>query len=119
MVAMTLYRDRWIVCDEDGITVRAYYFPWGTKRIPYKAIRSAVVVPMGFGSGRGRIWGTTNLRLWASLDPHRGWKKRALILDLGRQVRPFLTPDDVDAVAEIIRRKTGVPISSNGNGRIV
>jgi hypothetical protein len=119
MVAMTLYKDRWIACDEDGITVRAYYFPWGTKRIPYRAIRSASVVPMGFGSGRGRLWGTANLRLWASLDPHRGSKRRALILDLGRQVRPFLTPDDVDAVVEIIERKTAVTVSSNGSAGIV
>jgi len=34
------YRDRWIECLSDRIQIRAYYFPWGTKRIPYASIRS-------------------------------------------------------------------------------
>ena len=31
----SLYRDRWIECSPEGISIRAYYFPWGTKRIAY------------------------------------------------------------------------------------
>ena len=27
------YRDRWIECSDDGIEIRGYYFPWGTKHI--------------------------------------------------------------------------------------
>jgi hypothetical protein len=69
--------DRWIDCDETAIVVRSYYFPWGTKRIAYDAIRSAVIVPIASGSGQGRIWGTTNLSYWASLDPQRPSKGEA------------------------------------------
>ncbi len=29
------YRDRWIECTPEDIRIRGYYFPWGTKRIPY------------------------------------------------------------------------------------
>jgi hypothetical protein len=116
---MALYSDRWITCDEQTITVRAYYFPWGDKRIAYGKIRSAAIVPIGGGSGRARIWGTANPSLWASLDPQRPSKDRALILDVGARVRPFLTPDDVDVVADIIQRKAGVAVTRQDRGQLI
>jgi hypothetical protein len=103
----TGYADRWIQCTPDALLIRGYYFPWGTKRIPYETIRSVRRVDMGALSGRGRIWGTGNPRHWASLDPRRPWKASALILDLGRPVQPFITPDDPDAVERAIREHAG------------
>ena len=100
---MTDYRDRWIECTSEGLRIRGYYFPWGTKQIPYPSIRSVRRVEMGAFSGRGRIWGTGDFRYWASLDPARRHKKVGLVLDLGRRVRPFITPDDPAAVEAAIR----------------
>lgn len=100
--------DRWIKVTPEGIEIRGYYFPWGTKRVPYSRIRSVQRVDMGVLSGRGRIWGTANPRYWASLDPKRPTKKVGLILDLGRYVRPFITPDDPDAVEAAIRAHAGL-----------
>ncbi|MGD0684633.1 MAG: hypothetical protein ABSA03_05900 [Streptosporangiaceae bacterium] len=97
-----LYRDRWIRCTSDAIEIRGYYFPWGTKRIPYSAIRSVRRVTMGALTGKGRIWGTASPRYWASLDPRRPSKSTALILGTGAYVQPFITPDDPDAVEAII-----------------
>jgi hypothetical protein len=101
------YRDRWIACTPDAVEVRGYYFPWGTKRIAYSKIRSVRRIEMGALTGKGRIWGTSNPRYWASLDPARPRKKVGLILDVGRYVHPFLTPDDPDAVESAIRRHIG------------
>ena len=56
-------------------------------------------VPIGTLPGRGRIWGSTTLRYWASLDPGRPGKKTALILDTGHHILPLITPDDPSAVA--------------------
>ncbi|MEW1655074.1 hypothetical protein [Streptomyces sp. NPDC093707] len=105
MTTTTFYQDRWITCTEDGVRIRGYYFPWGTKTIPYTAIRSVRRVEMGMLTGQGRIWGTGHPRYWASLDPGRMSKSTALILDLGRFVRPFLTPDDPDAMAAVLRAR--------------
>lgn len=116
---MTSYRDRWIECAEDGIRVRGYYFPWGTKRIAYGSIRAVRRVNLGALTGRGRIWGTANPRYWASLDPRRPVKRVGLILDVGRPVRPFITPDDPDAVAAIIRERAGVEAEGGGRGPVV
>lgn len=100
---MEAYRDRWISCNDEEIRVRAYYFPWGTKRIPYAAIKGMRRVEMDRLHGRGRIWGTGNFKYWASLDPRRPSKSVAFVLDLGRSVSPFLTPDDPDAFERVVR----------------
>ena len=34
------YKDRWIECTDSAIMVRGYYFPWGSKRIPYASFKS-------------------------------------------------------------------------------
>jgi hypothetical protein len=57
---------------------------------------------MGALTGKGRIWGSTTLRYWASLDPTRPSKSTALILDTGASILPFITPDDPAAVEAVI-----------------
>jgi hypothetical protein len=111
-VAVT-YTDGWVTCAEDEIRVRGYYFPWGTKRIPYARIRAVRRVRLSAGRGRGRIWGTANPRYWASLDWKRPTRHLALVLDLGRRVHPFLTPEDSDAALEVIRRHVAVDVTDD------
>ena len=98
--------DRWISCTDTGVSVRAYYFPWGTKHIAYPSIRSVEEVALSAARGRVRIWGTANPGYWASLDPHRPRKTTALVLDVGARIKPFLTPDDPGTVEAIIRERS-------------
>jgi len=105
-----LYRDRWITCTEDAVLIRGYYFPWGTKRVPYSSIREVRRVPMGTATGKARIWGSTTLRYWASLDPGRPGKETALILDTGHRILPFITPDNAVRAAEVISEKGKIPV---------
>jgi len=102
------YRDRWIECTPEDIQIRGYYFPWGTKRIPYGSIRSLRRVALSTFRGRLRIWGTADPRYWASLDPQRRKKSVGFVVDLGRHVRPFVTPDDADAFEVVVRRQAGL-----------
>jgi hypothetical protein len=108
------YSDGWITCTDDEIRIRGYYFPWGTKRIPYARIRSVRRVQLDATRGRGRIWGTANPRYWASLDPSRMNKNVALILDLGGRVQPFLTPNDPEAALDAIRKHSAVEVDDEG-----
>jgi hypothetical protein len=112
------YSDRWIECSGDGLRIRGYYVPWGSKRIRYGAIRSARRVGIGALTGRGRIWGTANPRYWANLDPKRSRKKVGFILDLGRAVRPFITPDDPDAFESALRAND-VDVERRGRGVVI
>ena len=110
-----LYRDRWIECTADAVRIHGYYFPWGTKSIPYSSIRTIRRVEMGTFTGKGRIWGSTTLRYWASLDPGRPAKSTALILDTGRHILPFITPDDPAAVeAAILGHSSARTVTGRG-----
>ena len=63
---------------------------------------------MGAFTGRARLWGTANPRYWANLDLKRMRKSVGLVLDLGARVKPVITPDDCDAVEQIIRERAGL-----------
>ena len=111
------YEDRWIRCTADHVAIRGYYFPWGTKRIPYDRIRGVRRVRLGLARGRARIWGTVNPRYWASLDPRRTRKDTGLVLDLGRSVRPLITPDDPAAFEACVRAHTGIAAADGAPAR--
>jgi hypothetical protein len=102
------YTDKTMTLDDEGIRLRGYYFPWGTKHIAYGSIRGIQRVEIGAFTGRARIWGTANPRFWANFDARRPKKKFGLILDLGRSVKPFITPDDPDAVETLLRRHANI-----------
>ncbi|MDA8044173.1 MAG: hypothetical protein M0Z30_02885 [Actinomycetota bacterium] len=114
---MTDYQDRWIACDAEELRIKAYYFPWGTKHIPYRSIKGLRRVDLSTARGKARIWGTANPRYWASLDPGRPRKSHGLILDTGRFVHPFITPDDSDAVEAIIRQRSGLADHEAGDSQ--
>lgn len=101
-----LYEDAGLLLDEDGITIRRYYFPLAApKRVAYNKIRGVRAKPMSRASGKGRIWGTSNPRYWFPLDGARGSKQTLLILELGRWVRPCITPEDPDKVIALLKTR--------------
>jgi hypothetical protein len=105
---MADYNDGVIECDSKGIHIRGYYFPWGTKVIPYSAVKGVQLVTLGTLRGKLRVWGTANMKYWANLDTKRPSKSAGLILDIGKSVKPFVTPDDANAVEAIIRERAGL-----------
>lgn len=101
-----LYEDAGLTLDEDGITIRRYYFPFATsKRVAYSAIRGIKARPMGWATGKGRFWGATDPRYWFPLDMKRGKKPTLLILDVGRHVRPCITPEDPNTVIGLLKTR--------------
>ncbi len=100
-----LYEDRWITCEPDRLIIRGYYFPFGSKVIRYRDIRSVTPFMLSLLTGSWRIWGTSNPRYWFHLDPARPRKQTALVLDVGKFVRPVITPDDPEQVADIIEQR--------------
>jgi hypothetical protein len=113
-----LYRDRWITCDDEGITMRWYYL-WGARRVPYSAIKAARRVHLSLLRGKGRIWGSATIRYWASLDPGRPAKDTGFVLDLGGFVRPFVTPDEPEAFEQVLSQRTGLTIPDTGLAPII
>ncbi|MEZ0353842.1 hypothetical protein [Mycobacterium sp. pR1184] len=103
------YEDSGLRLDEDGITIRRYYFPLaGAKRIPYSEIRGIKTEEMTWNSGKGRVWGAGDPRYWFPLDIRRAGKRTLIVLELGRHVRPCITPDDPDRVIELLRERAPI-----------
>ncbi|HLH14099.1 MAG TPA: hypothetical protein VKV16_04870 [Solirubrobacteraceae bacterium] len=107
---MSDYADSRIECTDADVRIRGYYVPWCSKRIAYRSIRSIRRVEVGALTGRGRIWGTANPRYWANLDPRRPRKRVGFVLDTGRAVRAFLTPDDPAAFEAALSAHCEVPV---------
>ncbi|HEX9065966.1 MAG TPA: hypothetical protein VF843_12735 [Streptosporangiaceae bacterium] len=97
----SLYDDGKISLDDDGITIRWYYL-WGTKRIPYRAIRSATTYKLTPLHGQRRIWGSGDMVHWYNLDAARPGKTTGIEISTGGTVRVCITPNDVEAVSRII-----------------
>jgi hypothetical protein len=99
-----LYDDGRIELDQGGITIRRYYFPFGaSKHIPYGRIRDVQERRLTATFGKGRLWGSGDLRHWVPLDLRRPWREKALVLTVGTWVQPVITPDDPDRVLAILR----------------
>jgi hypothetical protein len=94
----TGYDDGKIACTDTELVIRYYYFPVGTKRIPYSAIREARVVPMRF-MGKARIQCSGDFIHWFNFDIKRPRKHTGLVIYLDGRIRPTITPDDSDRVA--------------------
>lgn len=108
-----LYDDGGLLLDQDGLTIRRYYFPWaGPKRIAYTAVRHAVARPMRWRTGKGRGWGTAEPGYWLPLDVRRWRKPTLLVFDVGRRVKPCVSPEDPRRVIALLRDR--VPISVEG-----
>jgi hypothetical protein len=102
-----LYEDAWIRCDATTLEIRRYYFPLGTpKVIAYRDIQAVTRITLGPLAGSCRIWGTSHPDYWWHLDWSRPRKGTALVLDLGRRVRPVITPAVTDLVAAIIQERS-------------
>ncbi|MGH3733849.1 MAG: hypothetical protein ACRDVC_10865 [Acidimicrobiales bacterium] len=102
------YDDGIIKCDAEGLEIRRYYFPVGSKRVKYAEIKGLQRLSMGTLNGQWRIWGTANFNYWANLDPKRPKKQVAFIVDDGKRVKPFITPDDPDALETVLRERAGL-----------
>ncbi|WP_205876638.1 hypothetical protein [Mycobacterium camsae] len=104
-----LYDDAGLTLDEDGITIKRYYFPFANaKRIAYSDIQGIKSEQMGWASGKGRIWGASDPRYWFPLDARRGRKSTLLVIDVGRRVRACITPERPEQVIKILRTKVKV-----------
>ena len=98
-----LYEDSYLVCNDNAITIHWYYFPVGSKRIPYSKIKKIQEFPMDFWSGGARIWGMGLSPHWFHLDINRPWKKKCIIIDEGEWIKSVITPDDPEKVRQILQ----------------
>jgi hypothetical protein len=101
------FKEEGIVCHETLVEIRRYY-PWFSKRIPYSSIKGVQRINLTALRGCGRLWGSLNPGYWANLDMNRPRKRSGLVLDVGKHVKPYITPNDTDALETLLRERAGL-----------
>lgn len=98
------YRDSTFTIDVESITIHRYYFPIGTsKTIRLDQIRSVSARPTNIAT-RWRLWGSSNFRNWLPLELGRPKKRQLIELDIGKRIRPTITPDDPERTVALLKR---------------
>jgi len=109
------YQDPLILIRDGTLTIQRYYLPTGAKRIRLTAIVGVEQYAMTRWTGKWRIWGTTLGRWWFNLDIGRPHKQQAFVIDLGRRVKPVLTPGDPEAFRAALAT-AGIPLATRTRG---
>jgi hypothetical protein len=101
------YSDSLISIDDEGITIKLFYFPYGAKRVNF----SNVEVVQAFKGGCMRLWGSGDFRTWFGLDWGRMSRKMTFIIkQKNKWGRVGFTCEDSDSVAKILQSK--IPIQN-------
>ena len=109
-MATAEYDDGKVICTDQELVIRDYYFPAGSKRLPYSAIREVRRIDLGF-FGQWRIYGSSDFVHWLNFDIRRPRKDSGLVIYAGTRTRPLITPDDTDRVATVLAGR-GVTVTS-------
>jgi len=97
-----LYSDRLIYIDDNGLTIRLFYFPFGSKRVNF----SDIAVVQAFKGGCMRIWGSDNLRTWFGLDWGRMYRSMTFVIKRKNAwSRIGFTAKDSERVVSILRSR--------------
>lgn len=100
-----IYEDKYLICDDEALTVKDYFFPMGSKRIAYDSIKKVQEDNLTLLNGKFRIWGMGLEPKWYHLDLERMGKKCAILLDTGEFIKPVITPKAHETVLEILQEK--------------
>lgn len=96
---MARYEDDTVLIDDDGVLIKHYWWRGRARHVEHQSIRRVDAVELGPLTGRYQLVGIplARPRSWFAWERGRRHKRQALVVDLGRILRPALTPDDVDA----------------------
>jgi hypothetical protein len=107
---VTIYNDDDVCLDDQGITIKNYFYPGHHRFIAYETVRSAALIELGRWSGRHRLVGIgfRRPRHFFHWDRNRSTKTHGIEIDTGRKTRTAITPTDPEPVlAAIEQRMTG------------
>ena len=80
----TTYDDGMVRVDDEGLTLRRYYFPtFQAKHVAWSELREVTSEDARWFHGRGRLWGSSvPLTRWLPLDVHRSRREALIVLDV-------------------------------------
>jgi len=111
-----IYSDSLIEVSESGIRFRNYYFPIGSKSVPFTDMIRIENKPTTLLNGKWRLWGTGDFMTWFPKD----WKRpqRSCIFSLrlaSQKIRIGFTVENAEHFIDIMNSK-GVKVSNHEKG---
>jgi hypothetical protein len=108
-VAHPLYDDGGLLLDEDGLTIRRYYFSVGGRKAhPLHRDTARDGSADGLADRQGSRVGHSAPGLLVPQDLRRAAKRILVVLDVGHRVKPCVTPDDPDRFVELLQGRVPV-----------
>ncbi len=107
MQGEVLYSDRLVEISTDAIVLRNYYIPFGgSKRIPIDSIESIQVKEPTLLTGRWRLHGSGDFRVWFPLDLARPKRDKVFVVTITKKkMRAGFTVENSETVLRILREK--------------
>lgn len=103
---LILYSDSLVGITDEAIVFKAYYFPFGSKRVPLADIAGIDAERPTLWNGRYRIHGTGDLVTWFARDWHRPSRPVIFFVRLrGSSRRIGFTVENADRVERLLRDK--------------
>ncbi len=106
------YSDKLVEIDEKSILFRHYYFPIGSKRVQFSAIKHIEVVLPTLMNGKFRIHGSGDFRTWYPFDWKRPSREQIFILTPKKGWWRIGFTVERSGLAELLFEKNGVLKSS-------
>ena len=102
----TIYADRLVEITDEGICFRLYYFPFGSKTVPFSDIECIRASKATLATGKRRIWGTGDFVTWFPCDVRRPSRDTIFHVMLkGQENWIGFTVEDSKTVTEILRSR--------------
>lgn len=106
MSTKVIYSDSLIELTEDSILLRDYYYPFGSKRVPFSEIDHVLMEKPTLWTGKYRVYGTGDFRTWFAPDMSRASRDRIFVLHPKRGWwRMGFTAKDSTAVQKMLRER--------------
>ena len=101
-----LHEDKHVIITNNEIIIKCYYFPFaGEKKISFKQIKKIELINIGSLTGKLKVWGMNYKLLWFHFDAGRLFKNHGIVIDIGKYIKPAITPEDINKVFHILQGK--------------
>ena len=106
MSSAAIYSDKLVEITDDSITFKNYYFPFGSKQVPFARIDRVESTEPSLMSGKWRLWGTSYVPRWFPLDWKRPSEEKISVVQLRDSRRRIgFTVEDSSQVQAVLRHK--------------
>lgn len=102
--------DSLVKITDEGICFNAYYFPFGSKFVPFSGIDAVTTARPSLLNSRWRFHGSGDFRIWFPRDWHRPSRSVIFFAHLRGSSRQIgFTVENAEAVEQILRGKRLLP----------